>query len=289
MVSAGIRPGGESPDNWLTAGARDKVTVVPLELSDTESVRAALSRPVDAIVHLAAVASGSEARQDPGQAWVVNAAGTARLVHSVVALKQRGGVDPLVLVVSTAEVYGNGPPTPRVETDPLSPQSPYAASKVGTEVAALEAWRRVSLRVVIARAFPHTGPGQSLLYVVPAFLQRLRAAHAAGASTVPTGNLKPVRDILDVRDVVRAYVALLSHGVPGEAYNVARGEGVALRDLFSRLANLVGARVEPVPDPSLMRSGDIQYLVGNANKLRSATGWSPRIALEQTLREMVDA
>lgn len=289
MVSAGIRPGGESPDNWLTAGARDKVTVVPLELSDTESVRAALSRPVDAIVHLAAVASGSEARQDPGQAWVVNAAGTARLVHSVVALKQRGGVDPLVLVVSTAEVYGNGPPTPRVETDPLSPQSPYAASKVGTEVAALEAWRRVSLRVVIARAFPHTGPGQSLLYVVPAFLQRLRAAHAAGASTVPTGNLKPVRDILDVRDVVRAYVALLSHGVPGEAYNVARGEGVALRDLFSRLANLVGAKVEPVPDPSLMRSGDIQYLVGNANKLRSATGWSPRIALEQTLREMVDA
>ena len=289
MVSAGIRPGGESPDNWLTAGARDKVTVVPLELSDTESVRAALSRPVDAIVHLAAVASGSEARQDPGQAWVVNAAGTARLVHSVVALKQRGGVDPLVLVVSTAEVYGNGPPTPRVETDPLSPQSPYAASKVGTEVAALEAWRRVSLRVVIARAFPHTGPGQSLLYVVPAFLQRLRAAHAAGASTVPTGNLKPVRDILDVRDVVRAYVALLSHGVPGEAYNVARGEGVTLRDLFSRLANLVGAKVEPVPDPSLMRSGDIQYLVGNANKLRSATGWSPRIALEQTLREMVDA
>ena len=288
-VSAGCRPGGESPDNWLTAGARDKVTVVRLELSDTESVREALSRPVDAIVHLAAVASGSEARQDPGQAWVVNAAGTARLVDSVVALKERGAVDPLVLVVSTAEVYGNGPPTPRVETDPLSPQSPYAASKVGTEVAALEAWRRVSLRVVIARAFPHTGPGQSLLYVVPAFLQRLRAAHAAGASRVPTGNLEPVRDILDVRDVVRAYIALLIHGVPGEAYNVARGEGVTLRDLFSRLANLVGARVEPVPDPSLMRSGDIQYLVGDANKLRRATGWSPHIALEQTLREMVDA
>ena len=288
-VSAGCRPGGESPENWLTAGARDKVTVVRLELSDTESVREALSRPVDAIVHLAAVASGSEARQDPGQAWVVNAAGTARLVDSVVALKERGAVDPLVLVVSTAEVYGNGPPTPRVETDPLSPQSPYAASKVGTEVAALEAWRRVSLRVVIARAFPHTGPGQSLLYVVPAFLQRLRAAHAAGASRVPTGNLEPVRDILDVRDVVRAYIALLIHGVPGEAYNVARGEGVTLRDLFSRLANLVGARVEPVPDPSLMRSGDIQYLVGDANKLRRATGWSPHIALEQTLREMVDA
>jgi GDP-4-dehydro-6-deoxy-D-mannose reductase len=143
--------------------------------------------------------------------------------------------------------------------------------------------------VVIARSFPHTGPGQSLLYVVPAFIQRLRAARAAGAERVPTGNLEPVRDLLDVRDVVRAYVALLQHGVPGEAYNVARGEGVTLRELFTRLAGLVGVRVEPVTDPALMRSGDIRYLVGNAAKLTQATRWSPQITLEQTLRDMVDA
>jgi GDP-4-dehydro-6-deoxy-D-mannose reductase len=142
---------------------------------------------------------------------------------------------------------------------------------------------------VIARAFPHTGPGQSLLYVVPAFIQRLRAARAAGAERVSTGNLEPVRDLLDVRDVARAYVALLQHGVPGEAYNVSRGEGVTLRELFTRLAGLVGVRVEPVTDPTLMRSGDIRYLVGNATKLKQATGWSPQITLERTLRDMVDA
>ncbi len=244
---------------------------------------------MDAIVHLAAVASGSEARQDPGRAWVVNAAGTARLVDAAVSLKDASGVDLLVLVVSSAEVYGDGPATPRVETDPLLPQSPYAASKVASEVAALEAWRRAGLRVVIARAFPHTGPGQSLLYVVPAFIQRLRAARAAGAGRVATGNLEPVRDLVDVRDVTRAYVALLQRGVPGEAYNVARGEGVTLRELFTRLATLIGVRVEPVADPTLMRSGDIRYLVGSAGKLKQATGWSPQITLEQTLREMVDA
>lgn len=288
-VSAGCRPGGEPARTWLTPQASDRVRLVPLELSDQDSVRAALGRPVDAIVHLAAVASGSEARQDPGRAWVVNAAGTARLVDAAIGLKEQGGVDPLVLVVSSAEVYGGGPARRRVETDPLRPQSPYAASKVGTEVAALEAWRRASLRVVIARAFPHTGPGQSLLYVVPAFIQRLRAARAAGSSRVPTGNLDPVRDLLDVRDVVRAYAALLVHGAPGEAYNVARGEGVTLRELFRRLVKLVGADVEPVPDPTLIRSGDIQYLVGDATKLSGLTGWSPRITLEQTLREMVDA
>ena len=288
-VSAGCRPGGDPAQGWLTPRGRDQVTVVPLELSDSESVSAALSRPMDAIIHLAEVASGSEARQDPGRAWVVNAAGTARLVDSAVALRDGGGVDPLVLVVSSAEVYGNGPAASRVETDPLCPQSPYAASKLGAEVAALEAWRRAGLRVVIARPFPHTGPGQSLLYVVPAFLQRLRAARAAGAGRVPTGNLDPVRDLLDVRDVVSAYIGLLAQGVPGEAYNIARGEGVALREIFRRLGDLLGVRVEPVPDPTLLRPGDIQYLVGDANKLRRATGWSPRITLEQTLREMVDA
>jgi len=288
-VSAGCRPGGERAESWLSPPARERTTIVPLEISESTSVRAAVSRPVDAIVHLAAIASGSEARQDPGRAWVVNAAGTARLMDAAVSLRDVGGVDPLVLVVSSAEVYGDGPATPRVETDPLVPQSPYAASKLAAEVAALEAWRRAGLRVVIARAFPHTGPGQSLLYVVPAFIQRLRAARAADAARVATGNLEPVRDLLDVRDVVQAYVALLQHGVPGEAYNVSRGEGVTLRELFTRLAELVGARVEPVTDPALMRSGDIRYLVGNAGKLKDATGWSPRITLEQTLREMVNA
>jgi GDP-4-dehydro-6-deoxy-D-mannose reductase len=98
-----------------------------------------------------------------------------------------------------------------------------------------------------------------------------------------------VRDLLDVRDVARAYIELLVSGAPGEAYNVARGEGVTLRELFRRLADLAGVNVEPVPDAALMRSGDIQYLVGDASKLNRATGWSPRITLEQTLREMVDA
>jgi GDP-4-dehydro-6-deoxy-D-mannose reductase len=288
-VSAGCRPGGESPERWMGQRTREAVKVVPLEVTDSASVAAALSRPFEAMVHLAAVASGSDARQDPGHAWVVNAAGTARLVDAAVALRANTGVDPLMLVVSSAEVYGDGPARPRVETDPLLPQSPYAASKVGAEVAALEAWRRIGLRIVIARAFPHTGPGQLPVYVVPAFLHRLRAAQAAGAAEVRTGSLDPVRDLLDVRDVAAAYIALLTKGAPGEAYNIARGEGVTLRELFSRLANLVGTKVQPVPDPSLMRSGDIQYLVGDASKLRRATGWSPRFTLEQTLREMVDA
>jgi GDP-4-dehydro-6-deoxy-D-mannose reductase len=106
---------------------------------------------------------------------------------------------------------------------------------------------------------------------------------------VPTGNLQPVRDLLDVRDVVEAYLGLLASGVPGETYNVARGEGIMLDDLFRRIALLVQVDAEPVPDASLLRAGDIPYLVGDATKLRAATGWSPTITLDQTLRDMVDA
>jgi nucleoside-diphosphate-sugar epimerase len=72
-------------------------------------------------------------------------------------------------------------------------------------------------------------------------------------------------------------------------YNISRGEGVTLRDLFHEVADLVGVRAEPVPDPSLTRAGDIPYLVGDSTKLRRATGWAPTLNLPQTLQEMVDA
>jgi GDP-4-dehydro-6-deoxy-D-mannose reductase len=285
QVAAACRPGGASIE-W-PAGASP--TVLPLELTDSGSVERALDWYPDAIVHLAAVASTRDARRDPGAAWVINAAGTARLTAAAAVLRESGAADPLLLLVSTGEVYGLGAAVPRLETDPVLPVSPYAASKVGAEVSVMETWRRTGLRVIVARAFPHTGPGQSTVYAVPAFAERLRAARVSGAATVPTGNLEPVRDLLDVRDVVEAYRLLLARGVPGETYNVSRGKGFSLGEIFRLLADLIGSGAAPCPDPSLVRRADIPYLVGDSTKLRHATGWAPAIELKQTLRELVDA
>jgi GDP-4-dehydro-6-deoxy-D-mannose reductase len=285
-VTAACRPGPETrrlSERWRTIAR-----TVPFELTDGASIRAALSGDPEAVVHLAAVASVREAREDPGGAWVTNAAGTARLVDAMLAART-DKADPLILVVSSAEVYGSGPASARTEKDPPRPQSPYAASKLGAEVAALEAWRRAGLRVVIARPFTHTGPGQPPPYVVPSFIERLLAAKAAGACRIPVGNLDPVRDLLDVRDVVDSYLALLTRGEAGETYNICRGEGITLRQLFERTARVVGVEAEPVPDPALQRAGDIPYLVGDPVKLQRTTGWAPAITLEQTLRDMVDA
>jgi len=261
----------------------------PLELGDGASVATAVAGTFDGVLHLAALSSGSAARRDPGLAWEVNAAGTARVVEALAQGRRQGSPGPVVVVVSSGEVYGSAGRKPIDETMPARPVSPYAASKLGAEEATRETARRTGLRVIIARPFAHTGPGQLSDFVAPAFARRLRAARAAGEPTVSTGNLEPVRDFVDVRDVARAYLALLVSGVPGETYNIASGVGVTLRDLFDRLAALIGVQVEPVPDPALVRTADIPYLVGNAAKFAAATGWSPQIPLDQTLRDLTHA
>jgi GDP-4-dehydro-6-deoxy-D-mannose reductase len=283
-IGAACRPGRDAVD-W---GGAD-VTVMPLELTDDASVRGVVEFGPDAVVHLAAVASNREALADPGHAWTVNAAGTARLAEALGRRRQDGRGDARLLLVSSGEVYGPGRSVPRRESDPIAPASPYAASKAGAELAALEVWRRTGLPVVIARPFTHTGPGQETRFVLPAFVERLREAKAAGARTVNSGNLDPIRDLLDVRDVVDAYLLLLRSGEPGEVYNVARGEGSSIRDLFAALARLMEVPAEPEVEASMARASDLPHLVGDSTKLRAATGWAPSRSLEQTLRGLVNA
>lgn len=277
------RSGGSVPA-WASREPWKGMHWHPLELGDSASTEWVGAMPCDAVLHLAALASGSAGRKDPGRAWEVNAAGTARFLE-VVGRHGR----PRTLVVSSGEVYGNGPSRPRTEADATEPVAPYAASKLGAEIAAGDVARRADLPLVIARPFAHTGPGQATTFVTPAFVERLRAAKAAGAGTVATGNLAPVRDLLDVRDVVGAYIALLDPAVPPGTYNIARGEGVSLADLLQRLARLVGVAVTPVEDPSLVRSADIPHLVGDASRLHHATGWRPARSLDQTLQDLVNA
>jgi GDP-4-dehydro-6-deoxy-D-mannose reductase len=283
-VTGAVRDGTPMPGR-LTPAELAAVRWVPLDLADPESVAAVTRAPAEAVVHLAAVASSVEAGRDPGHAWSVNAAGTARLVEGFAA----GAARPRVLVVSTGEVYGRGAARPRRETDPIDPVSPYAATKAAAEIAALEAGRRTGLPVMVARPFPHTGPGQTTTYVAPAFLDRILLARRTGAVAVKTGNLDPVRELLDVRDVAEAYLRLLERGRAGEVYNVARGEGISIGELFERLADAAGVRVLPEPDPSLLRPTDVPHLVGDPTKCQRETGWSATRPLDQTLRDLVDA
>jgi GDP-4-dehydro-6-deoxy-D-mannose reductase len=279
-VTATIRRGGsQRPAD---------VPVRELELCDDASVRETVRGAFDAVAHLAAVASGGDARRDPGGAWDINASGTARIAE---ALASRGdGGAPVLLLASTAEVYGASAGTAlRSEDDAPRPCSPYAASKLGGEVAAQEVARRTGLRIVITRSFPHTGAGQDQRFVAPAFARRLWEAKRAGARHVAVGNLDPVRDFLHVDDVVDAYARILEGGGSETTYNIASGIGVTIGDVFERLRKLIGAEVDAVPDPALKRHADIAHLVGDATRLRQETGWRPRRSLDAALDEVARA
>lgn len=283
-VIAAIMPGAVSPREWQATDTLPPIDIVRADLLDDDTVQELADRRPEAVVHLAAVASGAEARKNPAAALAVNAAATT-LFAALLSMTSR----PRLLFVSTGEVYGAGHSEAVNEAAPALPSSPYGSTKAAAEAALQAIGERTALPVIIARAFPHTGPGQSTTYVLPALAARLREAKRTGAHSVKAGNLSAVRDFLDVRDVVTAYLLLLEKGEPGEIYNVASGIGHRLSDCFDMLARIVGVAASAEQDAALLRPGDIPVLIGDATKLRAATGWSPQILFERTLQDLVNA
>jgi GDP-4-dehydro-6-deoxy-D-mannose reductase len=273
-VVAGCRPGTKVPSEWSGV-----LEVVSFELADSVSVQQAVRTRANAIIHLAGISYSQEAKRDPEAAWSITVGGTKNLLDAVKTERARGENGPLVLITSSAEVYGEGDPRPRVETDEVRPVSPYAASKLGAEAAAAHALAAWGLPVIIIRPFPAIGPGQANR-LVPIWLRELRE----GKQRIE-GDPNIVRDFTDVRDTAAGCVALMSRGRPGETYNIASGREIRFAELFARLAAMLGVSAQLVA-PAQPRAG-ARYLVGDATKLTQHTGWRPTISLEETLADMI--
>lgn len=284
QVEAGYGIGGPGG-----ADARDpRARWVELDVTNPDSVARFVRGACDALVHLAGMALVKQANADAAGAWAVNAVGTAHVARALAEARRASGSDPLFVFASSAEVYEPRADRPHRETDPVSPCTPYAASKLGGELAALTLWRGVALRVVVARPFPHVGPGQAPTFWVAKRSRLLLEAKRCAAAAVPVGDLSPIRDFLHVDDVVDAYVTLLTAGRAGEIYNVASGHPVALERVHAMLEDLVGIHPVREHDGDEVRRDARPYLVGDPGKLR-ALGWAPRRSLEETLKEVVDA
>ncbi len=286
-VGAGCGP-APGPDGPADAPRGAAVRWMPLDVTAPDSVDAFLRDPCDAVVHLAGIASAQEANGDPAKAWRVNAIGTAQVALRLAEAKQAGRSDPLLLISSSAEVYMPRVKHRHTETDPVGPGTPYAASKLGAELAGLAAGRR-GLRVIVARPFPHIGAGQTARFWVARRVRVLLDARRRGAPAITVGDLSPVRDFLHVEDVVEAYVQLLRAGVPGEVYNIASGHPITLEALHTQLEAVIGVHPVREQDTAEMRTDARPYHVGDSAKLAATTGWVPRRSLEDALREVVDA
>jgi len=279
VANAGVPP---APITWRRGDLRDDAFVSRVIDS---------TRP-DFVVHLAAISHLPTAAADPAMAWDINVTASARLLYHIERLREAGLADPTVLIVGSAEQYGrtvvSAPPIR--EDAPQAPRTVYAATKVAQEVMALQCWRATGLRVVLARSFNHSGPGQEPKFLLPALVTRALALQKAPAGTaLPVGNTTPVRDFLHVSDVVSAYISLLRRGVPGEAYNVASGTGRSVQEVVERVLARAGVDAPITSDPMLVRPIDVPTLVGDPQKLQDATGWRARRAFDDILDDLIHA
>jgi GDP-4-dehydro-6-deoxy-D-mannose reductase len=264
-VFALVRPRGGAP-----VPRPGRASILEADIDDAPAILAAvsLSRP-DRIVHLAGQSSVHHSWIDPGGTLRTNVQGIVHLMDAVRAERLR----PRVLVVGSADEYGivENTSVPVREDTPLRPVSPYAVSKVAQGLLALEYAVPGGPEVLRTRTFPHTGPGRGEAFAESSFARQIAEVMAGRRPPVlSVGNLDSVRDFTDVRDVV------------------CTGRGVRLGDLLSRLVALAGVEVEIRQDPGRFRPADIPVLVGDPSRLRTATGWEPRIPLDRTLSDLLE-
>jgi GDP-4-dehydro-6-deoxy-D-mannose reductase len=275
------------PHGSLSASAARGARVVEADLDDPAAAAAVIEdvKP-DHIVHLAGQSSVHQSWLDPGGTLRTNVLGIVHLLDAA----RRLGLRPAVLVVGSAEEYGPVAEAelPIREDAPLRPASPYAVSKVAQGALALLYGPAGGMRVVLTRTFHHTGPGRGEAFAESSFARQLAEIETGvRAPVIEVGNLDAVRDFTDVRDVVRAYLLLLEKGEAGRAYNVCSGRGRRLREILDLLLASSSARVEVRVDETRLRPSDVPAQVGDPSRLREATGWEPRIPLEETLSHLL--
>lgn len=260
------------------------------DLTDPAAIEDAVRalRP-EACVHLAAVAAIPAARQDPQRAWRVNLDGTLALARAVTA----HAPGCVLVFASSADAYGGSFRSGRAldETAALAPRNTYAATKAAADLALGAMAAEGGLRVLRLRPFNHTGPGQTSAYVVAAFAEQVaRIAAGLQAPVVRVGALDAVRDFLDVRDVCAAYAACVRRAdelAPGTVLNLASGVPRRVGEALDVLLRLAGVEARVETDAARLRPSDIPTATGDAGLARRVLGWTPEIAWEQTLRDVM--
>jgi GDP-4-dehydro-6-deoxy-D-mannose reductase len=199
------------------------------------------------------------------------------------------GIDPVLLVVGSGTQYGRHAESemPLVESAEQLPLSVYAETKKQQEIETLHIGRERGLRVVCARSFNHSGPGQQPPFLLPSLVARVRSLPRRGG-TIPLGN-DTIRDYLHVTDVVDAYIALSERGFTGQAYNVCSGEGVGTYDLAREVLAAAGVDATLEPDQRLQRAEDIPILIGSPARLMHDTLWSPTRSRMDLIRDLLHA
>ncbi len=263
------------------------VRLIAGELVDTPALEAILrdTQP-EWILHFAGYANTGKSFLEPDLCWRDNLDGTRSLYDAV----HTSGLTPRILFVSTGLIYGE-PKTdaPFDEVAEFRPASPYAASKAAADAMSYQQTRSPGLDIVRVRLFNQIGPRQSPDYAIASFARQIALIEAGKQSILQTGDLSARRDLTDVRDIVAAFRLLMDAGVQGEAYNAGRGETHRIQDVLNELVRLAKVPIEVKSKTDTKRVGDTVVTRADNRKLKTSTGWEPKIPLTQSLSDILAA
>jgi len=268
--------------------ASDRVRLLYGDLRDSDSINQAIRECLpDYVFHLAAQSYPKTSFTSPLDTYETNISGTSRILE---ALRQYAP-ESIIHVCSSSEIFGRVPKEilPINEDAPINPASPYAISKVGTDLIGrfyAEAYR---MNVQTTRMFSHTGPRRGDVFHESSFAKQIAMAEAGQTDAViKVGNLKSLRTYADARDAVRAYHMLLTvNPIPGAYYNIGGDYTCTVESTLRHLMSLSPLAFIIEEDPDRLRPIDADLQVPNCEKFTKHTGWKPQIPFEQTMNDLM--
>lgn len=270
---------------------KHRVRLVYGDLNDSLSMDTAIkeNKP-DYVFHLAAQSFPKTSFTAPLDTMNINIQGTTRLLEAC----KKYVPDAVIHVCASSEVFGRVPKEklPIDEECSFHPASPYAISKVGTDLVGRFYAEAYNMNVMTTRMFTHTGPRRGDVFAESTFAKQIAMIEAGHIEpVVKVGNLKSLRTIADVRDAVRAYYMLVTvNPTPGQYYNIGGTYTCEISDVLNQLLSMSPMReqIKIVTDPDRLRPIDADLQVPNTEKFRLHTGWKPEISFETTMRDLLN-
>lgn len=276
------------PDYPNLAKTLQEIQLVEGNLTDLSSIIAGfnITKP-DIVFHLGAQSFVPTSFRAPIETYETNIVGTANVLE---ACKQTRAEIMAIHIACSSEEYGLVYPNevPIKETNPLRPQSPYAASKVAAEMIAHIHYKAYGTPVVLTRTFNHEGPRRGLQFVTSVVARQIARAKLKKTKTITIGNPAPIRDFSDVRDVIQGYLLAVEKAKRGEPYNLGHGFGISIENLVKLAAKVCNIEVNISIDKSRYRPAEVDILLCDYSTAKRELGYRPRIPLTKSMEDNVD-
>lgn len=265
----------------------DKINLIKCDVRDQSAVKKAVQKSnPDIVFHLAAQSRPDVSWIDPVGTMETNVMGTVYLFESV---RQLGSGSKILVAGSSAE-YGliRKDEPPIKEDHPLLPVSPYGVSKVAQNLLAYQYFKNFNMKTIRVRIFGATGP-KKVGDACSDFCKRIvKIERGAAEPVIRVGNLDVKRDLMDIKDTLDAFWALMEKGKIGDVYNVCSSEPIRVGDMLDKLLNISGIKARIEVDKKKLRPTDEPIVVGDNAKIKRDCGWRPKIPFEKTLEDTLN-